>query len=109
MLNGTSELKPVNPDLVKLYCVHEEKTDEVDKNLEASHTATKCSKQSYLDPDVKKSILKGQEMEKEMASNSSILAWKILWTGEPGGIQSMGKRFKKKERKKKIKGQAERK
>ena len=28
-------------------------------------------------------------LEKEMASHSSILAWKILWTEEPGGLQSM--------------------
>ena len=28
--------------------------------------------------------------EKEMAPHSSILAWKIPWTGEPGGLQSMG-------------------
>ena len=34
----------------------------------------------------------GQEdpLEKEMATHSSILAWKILGMGEPGGIQSMG-------------------
>ena len=25
-----------------------------------------------------------------MASHSSILAWRILWTEEPGGLQSMG-------------------
>ena len=25
-----------------------------------------------------------------MATHSSILAWKILWTGEPGGLQSRG-------------------
>ena len=25
-------------------------------------------------------------MEKEMATHSSILAWKILWTEEPGGL-----------------------
>ena len=25
-----------------------------------------------------------------MATDSSILAWKILWTEEPGGLQSMG-------------------
>ena len=25
-----------------------------------------------------------------MAAHSSILAWKILWTEEPGGLQSMG-------------------
>ena len=29
-------------------------------------------------------------LEKEMATNSSILAWKISWTKEPGGLQSMG-------------------
>ena len=29
-------------------------------------------------------------MEKEMATHSSILAWKIPWTEEPGGLQSMG-------------------
>ena len=29
-------------------------------------------------------------MEKEMATHSSILAWKIAWTEEPGGLQSMG-------------------
>ena len=34
----------------------------------------------------------GQEdpLEKEMANHSSILAWKILWTEEPGGLQYMG-------------------
>ena len=25
-----------------------------------------------------------------MATHSSILAWRILWTEEPGGLQSMG-------------------
>ena len=29
-------------------------------------------------------------LEKDMATHSSILAWKIPWTEEPGGIQSMG-------------------
>ena len=34
----------------------------------------------------------GQEdaLEQEMATCSSILAWKIPWTEEPGGLQSMG-------------------
>ena len=33
----------------------------------------------------------GQEdpVEKEMATHSSILAWRIPWTEEPGGLQSM--------------------
>ena len=29
-------------------------------------------------------------LEKEMTTHSSILAWEIPWTGEPGGLQSMG-------------------
>ena len=29
-------------------------------------------------------------LEKEMATRSSILAWEIPWTEEPGGLQSMG-------------------
>ena len=29
-------------------------------------------------------------LEKEMATHSSGLAWKIPWTGDPGGLQSIG-------------------
>ena len=29
-------------------------------------------------------------LEKKMATHSSVLAWKIPWTEEPGGLQSMG-------------------
>ena len=29
-------------------------------------------------------------LEKEMATHSSILVWKIPWMEEPGGLQSMG-------------------
>jgi len=29
-------------------------------------------------------------LEKEMATHSTILAWRIPWTEEPGGLQSMG-------------------
>ena len=34
----------------------------------------------------------GQEdpLEKEMATHSGILAWRIPWTEEPGGLQSTG-------------------
>ena len=34
----------------------------------------------------------GQEdlLEKEAATHSSILAWRVLWTEEPGGLLSMG-------------------
>ena len=29
-------------------------------------------------------------LKKEMATHSSVLAWEILWTEEPGGLQFMG-------------------
>ena len=29
-------------------------------------------------------------LEKDMAIHSSILVWRIPWTEEPGGLQSMG-------------------
>ena len=29
-------------------------------------------------------------LEKEMATHSSILAWRVPWIEEPGGLQSMG-------------------
>ena len=29
-------------------------------------------------------------LEKGMATHSTILAWRIPWTGEPNGVQSMG-------------------
>ena len=32
----------------------------------------------------------GSDLEEETATHSSILAWKIPWTEEPGGLQSMG-------------------
>ena len=32
----------------------------------------------------------GRSLEKEMVTHSSILAWKIPWTEEPGGLQFIG-------------------
>ena len=29
-------------------------------------------------------------LEEEMAAHSSILAWRVPWTEEPGGLESMG-------------------
>ena len=51
------------------------------KNLPANAGDTEMQFQSW-----------GQEdsLEEEMASHSSILAWTIPWTEEPGGLQSMG-------------------
>ena len=37
-----------------------------------------------------RSLGKEDPLEKEIATHSSILAWKIPWTEEPGGLQFMG-------------------
>ena len=34
----------------------------------------------------------GRSLEEEMATPSSMFAWRIPWTEEPGGLQSMGSR-----------------
>ena len=36
------------------------------------------------------SLTQEDPLEKEMVTHSSILAWRIPWTEEPGGLQSMG-------------------
>ena len=36
------------------------------------------------------SLVQKDPLEKEKATHSSILAWEIPWTAEPGGLQSTG-------------------
>ena len=36
-----------------------------------------------------RSLCREDPLEKEMETHSSILAWEITWTEEPGGLQSM--------------------
>ena len=52
-------------------------------------------KESFLGGSVVKnhwvqSLGREGPLEEEMATHSSILAWKILWTEESGELQSMG-------------------
>ena len=37
-----------------------------------------------------RSLTQEDPLEKEMATHSRIIAWKIPWTEEPGMVQSMG-------------------
>ena len=37
-----------------------------------------------------RSLGQDDPLEKKMTTHSSILAWRIPWTEEPGGLQSMG-------------------
>ena len=41
-------------------------------------------------PAVQETLGQEDPLEKEMATYSSTLAWKIRWTEEPGRLQSMG-------------------
>ena len=36
------------------------------------------------------SLGQGDALEKEVAKHAGVLAWRIPWTEEPGGLQSMG-------------------
>ena len=40
--------------------------------------------------DVSSSLGREAALEEGMATHSSILAWRIPWTEEPGGLQSIG-------------------
>ena len=40
--------------------------------------------------DKRVDLIVDKRMEKEMATHSSVLAWRIPGTGEPGGLPSMG-------------------
>ena len=37
-----------------------------------------------------RSLVEEDPLEEGMTTHPSILAWEILWTEEPGGLQSMG-------------------
>ena len=37
-----------------------------------------------------RSLCQEDPLEEEMATHSSSLAWRLLWTAEPGGLLSMG-------------------
>ena len=52
-------------------------------------TVVQLSKE-YLSMEAAPKILTSMDLEKEMATHSSIFAWGILWTEEPGRLQSMG-------------------
>ena len=54
----------------------------------ASGKQSACQCRRYKRPGFNPWV--GKTLEEGMATKSSILAWKIPWTGESGGLQSMG-------------------
>ena len=49
-----------------------------------------CKESAWMQETWIRSLGGEDPLEKKMATHSSILAWEISWTGESGGLQSMG-------------------
>ena len=59
--------------------------------LRASPVAQKVKNLPAMQETQVQSLGREDPLEKEMATHSSVLAWRIPWTEEPGiGLQSMG-------------------
>ena len=56
----------------------------------ASHVAQMVKNLPAMQETHVRSLGWEDPLEEGMATQSSILAWRILWTEEPGGLQSMG-------------------
>ena len=61
-------------------------------NAESQRIARRDKKAFLSDQckEIEENNRMGIELEKEMATHSSIIAWRFPGTGEPGGLQSMG-------------------
>ena len=59
-------------------------------SLEAFLVAQRLKRLPPIRETLVRSLGREDPLEKEMATHSSILAWRIPWTEEPGGLQSMG-------------------
>ena len=60
------------------------------KDREAWHAAVHGVAKSQIGLNVFTFTFHFYALEKEMATHSSVLAWRIPGTGEPGGLPSMG-------------------
>ena len=67
-----------------------ENSEGLNNKLRASLVAQRLERLPGMRETQVQSLGQEDPLEKEMATRSSILAWEILWTEEPGRIQSMG-------------------
>ena len=82
------------------YCDHlMRRTDSLEMPLMLGKTEgtrrSRCQRMRWLDGitdsmEPVQSLGWEDPLEKEMAPHSNILAWRIPWTKEPGGLKSMG-------------------
>ena len=66
------------------------KSSEVDIKVHVSSVAQMVKRLSTMQETRVRSLGWEDPLEKEMATHSSTIAWKIPWTEEPGRLQSMG-------------------
>ena len=62
----------------------------VASQLKASLVAQRIKRLPAMQETRVRSLGSEDLLEKEMATHSSVLAWRIPWTEEPGGLQSTG-------------------
>ena len=60
--------------------------------LEASLVAQRLKRLPETRETQVRSLGREDSLQKEMVTHSSILAWRISWTEEPGGLLSIGSR-----------------
>ena len=72
------------------YVVHEITESDTTERLWASLVTQRLKRLPTMRKTWVRSLGREDPLEKEMATHSSILAWKIPWTEEPGGLQSKG-------------------
>ena len=59
--------------------------------VRGAHLGFECGKNlPAMQETCVRSLGQEEPLEKEMATHSSILAWRIPWSEKPGGLQSMG-------------------
>ena len=68
----------------------QEAKDNYRENCGASLVAQRLKRLPLIRETWVRSLGQEDPLEKEMATHSSILAWRIPWMEEPGGLQSMG-------------------
>ena len=89
--SDTTLMAEIKEELKSLLMKIREESDKVGLKLNIHKTKIMASGPITSDKEMGVRSL-GQEdpLEKEMATHSSILAWKIPWTEEPGRLQFMG-------------------
>ena len=91
MLVTGSELQEEHSTSARSFCVVQGKvsTSFID-NMRASLVAQMVKNLPVMWETQIRSLHWEDPLEKEMANHANILAWRISWTEEPGGLESMG-------------------